>query len=397
MDPNSNKPAEGGEEQVDERPIEERAAEAFDEGVAEAEGLAPAPAKPEGDPDGDGEGAGEGGEGAGEGAGDGGDAGDGGEGEGDGKPAETDEERAEREKAERAAADKAEDDKAVRELGLRGKAEKRFRDLSGQVRELSQKLERIGGEEVIEQVAKLGGKDGLRRVLVDADAQRQWDEHMASVGCTPQQFGQAMGYLKAINSDDPAVLKQARDNLRKEVALLDERLGEKTELHDPLDQHPDLKAKVQRGEIDEADALELARLRGGSKRAEEQTAGQKAREAALRAQEEGRGHLAQLGAQLRQRDGDAVFKARMAVIGKALDAALPALPPNRWVEYAATLYESVTPPPAPVQQPRPRVGKSPARQSSSTVGSAGGAHRDKHENPWDAFDAGVEEAREVGL
>src|SRR5690606_34526296 len=116
----------------------------------------------------------------------------------------------------------------VQDLGLKGKAEQRFRDLSGQVRELSQKLEAVGGEEAVKTLTELGGKEGLQRTIEDAKAQHQWDQHMANLGCSPEQFGEAMGYLKAINSEDPVVLKQARDNLLKEVSLLDERLGEKT-------------------------------------------------------------------------------------------------------------------------------------------------------------------------
>lgn len=373
MDPNENgKPAEGGDEPTID--VQEAAMAAFDEGVAEADGAPPPGPQPRDGDDGDGDG-----EGAGEGSGDGGDTGDGGEGEGAGKPAETDEQRAERERAERDAAAKADDDKAVRELGLRGKAEQRFRDLSGQVRDLSQKLEAVGGDEVVQTLTQLGGKQGLDRVIEDAQMQRQWDQHMETIGCTPQQFGEAMGYLKAINSDDPAVLKAARDNLLKEVALLDGRLGEKTERHDPLDAHPDLKSKVQSGAMDEEDALEIARLRAGGQRAQEQTAAQRVQQEAQQAQEAGRSQLAQLGATLRQRDGDAPFKARMAVIGRALDAALPALPPAQWVAYAQQLYDSVQLPAA--AAPRRSPASARARPAAPAPRSAPPAARTRTGRP----------------
>lgn len=393
MDPNE----EGQVTGEDERPIEERAMDAFDEGAAEADD-APAPAAAqEGDTDdGAGEGEGEGGEG--EGAG--GEPGAGADGQPDPAAAgeETDEARAAREQEERAAAAKADDDKAVKELGLRGKAEQRFRDLSGQVRDLSQKLEAVGGDDAVKLLTDLGGKQGLERVVQDAQAQHQWDRHMAEIGCTPQQFGQAMGFLKAIGSDDPAVLKQARDNLLAEVALLDGRLGEKTERHDPLASHADLKAKVQRGEIDEEDALEIARLRAGGQRAQQQTEQQRLQQEQQQAIQQGQDALAQLGIELKQRDGESVFKARMAIIAKALDAAVPNLPPAQWAQHAQALYDSIpAPQPQAPRAPTPRVGKSPARQSSATVGSAGGAHPNVPKDPWAAFDQGVEEAREVGL
>lgn len=365
----------------------EKAVEAWDAGEEEA---APAPPVNErkGDEADEGDGA----------AGDGKDpaAGDQGEGGDDDEAAagETDEQRAEREKAEREAAAKAEDDKAVKDLGLKGRAEQRFRDLSGQVRDLSQKLEAVGGEEAIKTIAELGGKEGLQRTIEDAKAQHQWDQHMAQVGCTPQQFGEAMGYLKAINSDDPAVLRQARDNLLKEVGLLDERLGEKTERHDPLEKHPDLKTKVQRGEMDEEDALEVVRLRREAAEAEALRKRSTQTQTQEQAMQQGQQSLAALGAQLKQRDGDKDFGAKMQIIGPVLDKALPQLSPDKWQEYARDLYESVTLPKAP--QP-PRVGKSPVRQSYGTSGAAGDVHRNKPADPLDAFDQGVAEARELGM
>lgn len=398
MDPSeTNQPGAGEEQATEERPIEERAMDAFDEGAAEADSAPASAAAQEGDTDdGAGEGEGEDGEGAGAPgeprAGGDDEPGDAGAGE------ETDEARAAREQEERAAAAKADDDKAVKELGLRGKAEQRFRDLSGQVRDLSQKLEAVGGDDTLKVLSELGGREGLQRVVEDAQAQHQWDRSMAEIGCTPQQFGQAMGFLKAVNSDDPAILRQARDNLVAEIALLDGRLGEKTERHNPLDAHEDLKRKVQRGELDEEDALEIARLRAGGQRAQQQTEQQRQQQEQQQALQQGQATLAQLGAELKQRDGEAVFKARMAIIAKALDAALPNLPPAQWAQHAQALYDSIpAPQPQAPRAPTPRVGKSPARQSSATVGSAGGAHPNVPKDPWAAFDQGVEEAREVGL
>lgn len=381
-------PAEG--QQPDEQqPAEpektdaEKAIEAWDEGEEEA-----APAPPVNERKGD-----EGDENPGDPADS--DGGDGGKDAGpDGADDETDEQRAEREKAEREAAAKAEDDKAVKDLGLKGRAEQRFRDLSGQVRDLSQKLEAVGGEEAIKVLAELGGKEGLQRTIEDAKAQHQWDQHMAQVGCTPQQFGEAMGYLKAINSDDPAVLRQARDNLLKEVSLLDERLGEKTERHNPLEKYPDLKSKVQRGEMDEEDALEIARLRGHTQTAEQRQKTQTQQQQEQQAQMQGQQDLATLGGELRQRDGEQTFAAKMRVISPVLDKALPHLPPAQWKQYAADLYASVELPKPP--QP-PRVGKSPVRQSHGTQGAAGAVHRNRPIDPLDAFDQGIEEAREMGL
>ena len=339
------------------------ALDAFDEGAKEAEDApapAPAPAKEE---------------------------------KVEGEP-ETDEQKAEREKAEAEAATKAEDDNAVKELGLKGKAEERFRDLTGRVRELSQKVEQLGGDEVIETIVKLGGKDGLDRVVRDAGDQRKWDEELSKINCTPQQFGQAIGFIAAFNSQDPAVWQQARENLAKELAVLDERLGVKSEHHDPLAGHPDLKAKVQKGAMDEEDALEVARLRAqaaAGTKAQEQTTQQ---QQAQQEQQQGLSKLRDLGVALAQRDGPDVFRLKMDAIRGALDEALPNLPPAQWVTHATALYNGVKVTP-PVE--KPRVGKAPVRQSHNTSGAAGDVHTDKPKSAYDAFDQGVAEAKEIGL
>ena len=272
--------AEAGQDQTS---LQEKALAAFDEGVAEAEPTAaPAPAKDKPQ-----EGEEEGEQAADE----------------IGEPEATAEEKAAAAKAEKDAAAKAEDDKAVKDLGLRGAAETRFRELSGKVRDLSGQLEAIGGADTVKLIADAGGVEGLKQALVDAQDQRTWDEKLHEIGCTPQQFGQAMGFIAAINSDDPVVLKQARDNLLKEVALLDGRLGEKTDRHDPLDKHPDLKAKVQKGAIDEEDALETARLRDAQAAAAARGRQGEQQDAVAREQQVGIGKLQELGRALLQRDG----------------------------------------------------------------------------------------------
>src|SRR5690606_31460886 len=110
-------------------------------------------------------------------------------------------------------------------------------------------------------------------------------------------------------------------------------------------------------------------------------------------QQEGLATLQQLGAALAQRDGPAVFKAKMESIQGALNAALPTLPPSQWKQHAQLLYDGVKYTP-PAQQPR--AGKQPVRQAHGTQG-APAVHPDTPKSPYDAFDSGVNEAREMGL
>lgn len=350
----------------------ERAVDAFDEGA----GLK------EGDDD---EGADDAGDAA---VGDGGDGAPAGAGGKQPEPDETPEQRLAREKKEAEAAEAAEVDQTVKELGLKGKAEERFRDLTGRLKEATSKIEQLGGDE------------GLQRIVRDATDQREWDQKLSEIGCTPEQFGQAIGFIAAINSNQPEILRQARDNLLKEVALLDGRLGEKTERHDPLSSHPDLQAKVESGAMDEEDALEVVRLRMAAAAREQADHRQNQTAAQQQEQKEGMQQLAQLGESLKARDGEAVFTAVMASIGPDLNQMAGSMPPAQWKAVAERLYklglkaaQAQAQAPAALRPPRPGV-KQPMRQQHGTRGAA--TVTKEHTDPMAAFDAGVEEVRARG-
>lgn len=316
------------------------------------------------------------------------DGGDGKEAEdGVGEVTETEEQKADREKqeAESAEAKKVDDD--VKSLGLKGKAEERFRDLTGRLAQANKELQQYGGTE------------GLQRLQRDAEDQRQWDQRLNEIGCTPQQFGQAIGAVAAINSDDPAAWKQAHEFLSAEVKLLAKKLGLESGDYDPLSDHADLLDKVEAGAIDREDALEIARLRAGGK-AREDAASRNAALAAQkeeldRAQQQGLESLSALGAELKQRDGDAQFTAVMKLIGPRLQSLTSAIPPNQWSGQARALYELAKDAGARPAAAPPRVGgKQPIRQSHATRHAPGVTK--EHTDPMLAFDAGVEEARALG-
>ncbi len=248
--------------------------------------------------------------------------------------------------------------------------------------------------ELTQQLEKYGGPEGLERLARDANDQREWDQRMNQLGLTPEEFGQAVGFAAAAKSNDPAVLQQLHENLTKVVGEVSKRLGMKTPDFDPLDQHPDLKDKVQTGQIDEADALEIARLRGLQGLTEEQRQNAQRQTQQQTEQQQGIQSLQQLGAELKTRDGEALFNAKFGVIRGALDAALVHLPPSQWQQHARSLYDAVQVP-APAQQ-RPRAGKQPIRQSHANK-AGHGVSPQTPADPMAAWDLGVEEARARGL
>lgn len=418
----SKKTNDGGAPQMTDEQLRDAALNAFDVGVADPD----APFVPDNqvpsddvDPGAPDDEAGKNGEGADGDGGAGGDDGAGGDGEGaddgkpgagkpaakgkpagagadDGKPAGKDgkpaaagaDGKAGEGKAltpeEQAAKDKADDDAAIKDLGLKGKSEERFRTMSSTIREQSRQLEALGGAE------------GIERLQRDAAAQVEWDTHMDRIGATPEQFGQAMGYVAAINSGDVEAMAKAREFLAGELAWLDQQLGHKP---DPLEGHQDLIDKVKSGAMDKEDAIAWANDRNATAARQNLTgkAAAAQREADERATETNRAvaDLKSLGAEMKQRDGAEVFEAKMAAIGPALAILQAKSKPSEWPEIARDLYEKqpYRAKPAPQDPKPPRVGMQPNRQH--VAANAGQVVREP-KDAFDAFDMGAEEARARG-
>jgi hypothetical protein len=143
----------------------------------------------------------------------------------------------------------AETDAAVTELGLKGKAETRFREMAGTIKTQAQELEPL---------------------RADAERGRRWEEMVLNTGAPPEQFGNALGYLAAVNSGDPVQMNKAFDTMVNELGWLAGQLGrELPGVVDPLAAHQDLAQEVQNGYITKDRALELARVRATDARRNE--------------------------------------------------------------------------------------------------------------------------------
>lgn len=301
-------------------------------------------------------------------------------------------------KAAKVGKDAKADEADAKALGLEGKTKERFVTMASTIREQGTELgvyrEQFGALGVDFKAPPEKIKEQIGAVAAAARDQFQWDEHMAAIKAQPEQFGQAMGALAAINSEDPAQWKQARDFMAAEIKLLDKRLGVKTDDYNPLDEFPDIKAKVESGKMDEEDALawvadkkqSTARATADTKRQTDQqhttlieTATAKVRET---------------GAALRTRDGDAAFEARMAVVQPLLASHFNVLPPDQWAAKAAELYEAAA---KTVKAPAVRVapgGRQPLRQNHQRAGTV--ATIKQPTSAMDAFDVGLEEAKAQG-
>jgi len=264
-----------------------------------------------------------------------------------------------------------ETDAAVTELGLKGKAEQRFREMAGTIKTQAQELEPLRAA---------------------ADRGQQWENMVLETKSTPEQFGQAIGYLTYINSGDPTKMGQAFDFLLGELQALGKNIGREVPgLVDPIQDHADLAQAVQFGEMTRAAALELAQRRTSERRYSEHqnvTTEQAKQKAEFDA---GMAAVAELSNRLKSEDP--AFDQKLRFIAPALDTIRQNVPPSQWVSQIEAMYRQipaipVAPPVASAPVPaRPPVGAMPLRATGSAAPMARSL---KDASEMDAFEMGLQ-------
>jgi len=258
-------------------------------------------------------------------------------------------------------------DAEIKDLGIANeRTQKRFRELS----------------------ERAADADSLRPV---AERGRQWEETIKSTGADPQQMGNALNYLSAINSGDPAAMGQAYDFMQQEMAWLAKQLGRPAPGYDPLVEHADLSKQVTDGDMTRAAAEELIRTRRATalqqdsqqrqrQQAEHQDMAQQAHQDALQ-------QVGALGQQLRA--ADPLFEAKFKTIQPMVAVIQETLPPQQW---AAAIQKAYLAAPAPVSAPAPRQ---PAAAPNNPA-RATGVDLSKAPTKENAFDFGVATAKAQG-
>jgi hypothetical protein len=264
-----------------------------------------------------------------------------------------------------------ETDAAVTELGLKGKAETRFREMAGTIKTQAQELEPL---------------------RVEADRGREWERLVTETKATPEQFGQSLGYLSYINSGDPKKMGEAFDFLLNELTSLGKNIGREVPgLVDPIADHEDLKQAVTFGEMTRAAALELAQRRTAEARNNERATATE--QQTLHQQEFDKGMTAVADLSTRLKAEDPAFGEKLKVLAPLLDEIRQTVAPSKWVAKIEGIYKriQVTAPvaaaPAPAPAARPPVGAMPLR----ATGSATAMQRSlKGADEMDAFNMGLE-------
>lgn len=253
-------------------------------------------------------------------------------------------------------------EKEIKELGITNeRTQARFRELIGRAAE-------------------------AERLAPIVERAKQWEETIESTGAKPEQLGQALNYLAAVNSGDPNALRQAHQFLSTELEWLSKQLGLPAPGYDPLSDFPDLAEQVRNGDTTRELAHEVAaRRRAEALQAQrnervQQSTQQQEQEAAARTT--ALREVATLGQQLRA--SDPKFAAKYDMIKPMVAVIQETLPPAQWAAAIQKAYSAVQLPAAPPPPPTPN----PARPSGVALAPDAAA---------DPFAFGVEEARARGL
>ena len=203
---------------------------------------------------------------------------------------------------------------------------------------------------------------------------------LQAAGVTPDQYGETLSYLslfnKALQGDQKAG-DAALEIMQEHVEKLATFLGKDFAVADPLSRHADLKEAVQKGQISQQYARELARTRNSqgfrgeiasnaNRMTQQQQEFQQAQTAA-------RTELNTLEAQLKASDPQ--YEAKKALIVPILKPIMAQLPPQQWKQafqqaYAqAKVAAPVARPAVPKNQPM-RGNKMPSGGSTPAAGSA---------------------------
>lgn len=219
------------------------------------------------------------------------------------------------------------------------------------------------------------------------DQASKWVETVQSTGATPDQFGMALGYLKAVNAGTPEGLNEAYEMMLGELQTIAKALGKDIPgIVDPLEDFPDLKARVDDDEatnpLTREDALQIAQSRRvATMRQEAQTQTQQS-QAQTNAVNAGLTAVKAFGEG--KRVSDPLFAQKTAAIKPLVERVVANLPPDQWLGAVQELYANANvaaPPHAPTQANDPPLN-TPLRPTS--VPGPGGNH-DK--TPGSAYEA----------
>lgn len=259
---------------------------------------------------------------------------------------------------------KAEDDAEAADMGLRTqKANARFREMKSSIREAEPFTSVLKDRKITDPKLLVDALDTMERTV-------EWEKTIIDSTATPEQFNMALTVIRAMNGDDPKLLKVCYDELQKQVLAVGQKIGI-VGAPDALESyaaHPDIQNALADGSITPALAAELVQQRAASALVDQGRQRQVQNHQQTQAQQEAqqaeessaRAGIDELSNTLKASDPQ--FAAKLAIITPLLPQIVQNSPPSQWVAKIAQLY-AVTQIPAAAAPVRVRPGHMPLRPS----------------------------------
>lgn len=235
---------------------------------------------------------------------------------------------------------KPEDEHAMPE-GLSAKAQERFTSLVNKVKEKEQQF--------VQASEQLG----------------QFRDLIQSTGASPQEFSQAIDYMRMVNKGDFEGALRLIDDQRRQISLA---LGKPLPGADPLAEFPDLRQRVDSYHMDEQSAIEVARSRLMQQQSQQNQRQQNEQQQSQQMQQQTRqqaiSQIDEMGKQWAKTDPD--FTMKEDIILKQLPEIARNFPPNMWPQQVSILYNTISA--MPMSQPA-RHNPAPLRPTGQTAGN----------------------------
>lgn len=205
------------------------------------------------------------------------------------------------------------------------------------------------------------------------------EQTLKKTGATPEAMGRILVAMEYANSGDPTKIGLALDMIEQWRGNLARMAGRPVPGVDMLSEYPDLKQRVENGELDEGTAQEIAAARTGRREAETRSTTRSTQEQAIEQQaaqwqqrvSAAQANLTALGEELKKSDVD--YKQKIGLLEKRgfFQRVAQNTPPEQWGDVFQAAYDAVGDAAASVRTPAPKPGQTPMQRSGT--GTAGAA------------------------
>lgn len=186
-----------------------------------------------------------------------------------------------------------------------------------------------------------------------------WMESVRATGTNPEQLGAMFDYLTYVNAGTTEGLEKAHEILTQEAATIGKMLGKPAPGYSPLDDHEDLKARVEDGYLTEDDAMEIAAARARTRAREAQDQQQSQQRQATDTHKKMMSEMSKLGAKLKA--SDPLFEQKMPIVQKYIGKLTErGVDESQWPSLVEVFYESIEIPDSLPPRPTPRPQSVPA-------------------------------------